>query len=93
MNTSKKNHMLRLFSLTYGSRLYMSDEWIIDVLTDLKAYAVKNGLSVTADQLDDARLIAMTEIASASRRTTENVKPYDKPVGRPTLYIAGGEHA
>ncbi|MCK8462968.1 hypothetical protein MUY35_03785 [Aliiroseovarius sp. S1339] len=71
----------------------MSDEWIIDVLTDLKAYAVKNGLNVTADQLDDARLIAMTEIASASRQQTESARAYEKPVGRPCLYVAGGELA
>lgn len=71
----------------------MSEEWIIDVLTDLKAYAVKHGMSVTAEQLDDARLIAMTEIASASRKRTESARTYDKPAGRSSLYIAGGGHA
>lgn len=71
----------------------MSDEWIIDVLTDLKAYAVQNGLSVTADQLDDARLIAMTEIACVARHETENKRAYDKPAGRPSLYVAGGQLA
>jgi len=71
----------------------MSDEWIIDVLTDLKAIALRNGLNVTAEQLDDARLIAMTEVASASRQRTENARAYDKPVGRPALYLASGGHA
>ncbi|WP_371171285.1 hypothetical protein [Aliiroseovarius sp. 2305UL8-7] len=71
----------------------MSDEWIIDVLTDLKAYAVKNGLDITAEQLDDARLIAMTEIASASRQETENTRVNEKSAGRPCLYVAGGELA
>ncbi len=43
----------------------MPNDWIIDVLTDLKAFAGKNGLPVLADELDDAILVAMTEIASA----------------------------
>lgn len=71
----------------------MSDEWIIDVLTDLKAYAVQSGLSVTAEQLDDARLIAMTEIACAAGPEMENKRAYDKPAGRPRLYVAGGQIA
>jgi len=42
----------------------MANDWILDVLTDLKAYARKNGLSALADQLDESTLIAATEIAS-----------------------------
>jgi len=42
----------------------MANDWIIDVLADLKKYAAKNGLSALASQLDDATLIAATEIAS-----------------------------
>ena len=42
----------------------MANDWILDVLADLKKYAAKNGLSALASQLDDATLIAATEIAS-----------------------------
>jgi len=42
----------------------MANDWILDVLTDLKTYAKKNGLSALADQLDETTLIAATEIAS-----------------------------
>lgn len=42
----------------------MANDWIIDVLADLKTYAAQNGLSALAGQLDDATLIAATEIAS-----------------------------
>ncbi len=42
----------------------MAHNWIFDVLADLKTYAKKNGLSALAEQLDDATLIAATEIAS-----------------------------
>lgn len=52
----------------------MGDEWILDVLTDLKAYAQKNGMAVLAEQLDDARLVAAAELATHDaqrRRATE----------------------
>ena len=42
----------------------MAHDWIFDVLADLKTYATKNGLSALADELDEATLIAATEIAS-----------------------------
>ena len=42
----------------------MAHDWILDVLADLKTYARKNGLSALADELDEATLIAATEIAS-----------------------------
>ena len=40
----------------------MQNEWILDVITDLKTFAQKNGLSVLAEQLDDTRLVAATEL-------------------------------
>ncbi|MGL4310071.1 MAG: hypothetical protein ACRCSU_06245 [Paracoccaceae bacterium] len=42
----------------------MQYDWIIDVLTDLKTFATRNGLPVLAEQLDDVRLIAATEISN-----------------------------
>ncbi len=41
----------------------MQNEWILDVLSDLKTFAQKNGLAVLAEQLDDTRLLAATELA------------------------------
>lgn len=40
------------------------NNWILDVLADLKTFASANGLSTLAEQLDDTRLIAAVEIAS-----------------------------
>lgn len=71
----------------------MSDNWIVDVLTDLMAYAERNGLSVTAEQLEDARLIALTEISNTSREEKETARSYDEPARRPYLYLASGGHA
>lgn len=46
----------------------MGSDWMLDVLTDLKAYAQKNGMSVLAEQLDDARLVAAAELATLGSR-------------------------
>ncbi len=46
----------------------MANDWIIDVLADLRAFATKNGLSKTAEQLDDATLIAALELESHEGR-------------------------
>lgn len=42
----------------------MQNDWILDVLTDLRAFASANGLGALAEQLDDTTLVAATEIAS-----------------------------
>ena len=42
----------------------MAHDWILDVLADLKTYANKNGLSALAGELEEATLLAATEIAS-----------------------------
>ena len=40
------------------------NEWILDVLSDLNAFAVENCMIALAQQLDDTKLIAAAEIAS-----------------------------
>ena len=40
------------------------NDWILDVLADLKSFATANGLKGLAEQLDDTTLIAAAEIAS-----------------------------
>lgn len=44
----------------------MQYAWILDVLTDLRAFAVQNGLPALAEQLDDTSLLAAAEIAQIS---------------------------
>ncbi len=44
----------------------MQYEWILDVLTDLKAFAKGNGLTALAEQLDDTSLVAAAEIAQTA---------------------------
>ena len=46
----------------------MQNDWILDVLADLKSFAMANGLTDLAEQLDDATVIAAAEIASEAER-------------------------
>jgi hypothetical protein len=48
----------------------MRNDWILDVLTDLKAFAQANGLSALAEQLEDTALVAAAEIASKGEGPT-----------------------
>ncbi len=41
----------------------MKNEWMIDVLTDLRRVAEKNGMQATAAELRDLCLIALAELA------------------------------
>lgn len=40
----------------------MSNEWMIDVLTDLRKFAFQNGLMELAEQLDDTIHVAVAEV-------------------------------
>ena len=44
----------------------MSHHWILETLDDLETYARANGLPRLADELQETRLLAMTEIASTA---------------------------
>ena len=43
----------------------MAQDWIIDVLADLRLYAIRNYHMRLAEQLDDAILVAATELRAA----------------------------
>ena len=43
----------------------MKNEWILDVLIDLRSFAAANGLPKLAEQLDDTALLAACELVSA----------------------------
>ena len=59
----------------------MANDWILDVLADLRAFAEKNGLSKTAEQLDDAKLIAAVEIASEHGGRPEGAARHERTAG------------
>jgi hypothetical protein len=43
----------------------MTNDWVIDVLADLRRHAVANGLPKLAAALEEVALLAAAEIASA----------------------------
>lgn len=60
----------------------MQSDWILDVLTDLKAFATINGLPALAEQLDDTAIIALAEISALKERIgrqTHGNDPYAGP--------------
>ncbi len=57
----------------------MAHDWIIDVLSDLRTFAVKNDLTVLAEHLDEAKLIAAAEISSVEAREAGPVGAGSEP--------------
>lgn len=56
----------------------MQNEWILDVLTDLRTFARQNGLGVLAEQIDDTRLVAAAELASKEASPGEGTIGYER---------------
>lgn len=55
----------------------MTNDWIIDVLSDLRSFADANGLAHLADQLDATRLVALAELASQKKGAVTRGGPHD----------------
>ncbi|WP_146174192.1 hypothetical protein [Litoreibacter ponti] len=66
----------------------MTNDWIIDVLMDLKKFSASNNLDYLAEHLDDAIMVAATEIAQPSQPRRRVVGNFEQ-AGR----HAGGSHA
>jgi hypothetical protein len=51
----------------------MQNDWILDVLADLKSFAQANGLGALCEQLDDTTLIAAAEISSQEQEARKRI--------------------
>lgn len=61
----------------------MTNEWIIDVLADLRQYALRHHYMALAEQLDDAIVVAAGELmleADASDHLPAPASPMDGPL-------------
>jgi hypothetical protein len=89
-------HARVVANLAHGE-LYMPNDWIIDVLADLKAFANLNGLTATAAQLEDASLVALAELSSPPPRSRDGVQGmaggHERETGTVTRQPAGRSHA
>lgn len=62
----------------------MRSDWILDVLADLKTFALSADLHALAEQLDDTAIVALAEIASLEERTQARTHGQDEATGRHT---------
>jgi hypothetical protein len=70
----------------------MQYQWILDVLSDLKAFAQANGLPALAEQLDDTSLVAAGEI-SQTMGTGGGFAPDAGTVGKLHRGASAGDNA
>ncbi len=59
----------------------MRSDWILDVLADLKTFALSADLPVLAEQLDDTAIVALAEIAALEERTQAQAHEQDNRTG------------
>jgi hypothetical protein len=59
-------------------------DWILDVLADLKAFALSAELTTLAEQLDDTALIALAEITSVEEGMKRQAHAQDPDFGTHT---------
>lgn len=67
----------------------MSDEWMIDVLRDLRKFAFQNGLLALAEQLDDTIHVAVSEVQQRPLGPTGDTR-HATGIGRPVRSHATG---
>lgn len=70
--------MLRLInhSLTKAGETNMCNDWMIDVLKDMRQVALQNAMLDFAEHLDDAIIVAAVELGE--RKVNATVEEYDR---------------
>lgn len=71
----------------------MAQDWIVDVLADLRSFALQNNLDNLAEQLDATLLVAATEIAQSAPDVPEDTDGHVSTVGRLPRRFASGQIA
>lgn len=71
----------------------MRSEWILDVLADLRIFAISNQLPQLAEHLDDTALIAMAEIANLEDRNGIQTHGDRRHIGNDPGGVAASEIA
>jgi hypothetical protein len=66
----------------------MGQDWIIDVLSDLRSFARKNDLPLLSAQLEETALVATAEIASTAE-TSSRMTRGDGAKSRPIFTSVG----
>jgi hypothetical protein len=72
----------------------MRNDWIIDVLADLRRFAEANDLPLLAEQLDDTALVATAEIVARDEGPAKRVHAGDtNETGAHPVRLGTGGHA
>ena len=69
----------------------MSQEWIVDVLSDLKSFARQNGMDSLAEQLDDTMMVAAAELAQSVKGDLTTLDDHAPRVTHIHRGFAGGD--
>jgi hypothetical protein len=70
----------------------MANEWILDVLADLKAFALDNGLPAVACGLGDLSVVAAAELASTDGVTPATAHVDTRYAGNVLRTDGGGDN-
>jgi len=52
----------------------MANDWILEVLSDLKCFADQNGLALLAHQLETTKKVAIAEISEVHERPSQPMR-------------------
>lgn len=68
----------------------MRSDWILDVLADLKTFALSIDMPALAEQLDDTAIVAMAEIAAREERVQTQAHGQEQSIGCHTGEFGAG---
>ena len=71
----------------------MNNEWMIDVLADLRNFAAKQAMLELAEHLDDAILVAAVEIRDQSRGRVVGVGVNDTKTGNISGTVGSNQYS
>ena len=70
----------------------MRSDWILDVLADLRAFAISADMPNLAKQLDDTAIVAMAEIACHEQKGLTRRDEDDGATGLHSGELGAGRH-
>jgi len=71
----------------------MNNEWMIDVLADLRNFAAKQAMLELAEHLDDAILVATVEIRNQSRGRVVSAGVNDAKAGNISGTVGNNQYS
>ncbi|TDL91458.1 hypothetical protein E2L05_00700 [Meridianimarinicoccus aquatilis] len=70
----------------------MRQDWILDVLADLRTFARQNSYSALAEQLDDTLIVAASELKSGDRHfKAGQTDSHERQAGSAHIWAGGSE--